>query len=119
MNIIQMNDPNSSSNEIIEELWQVIPNQTTNNTTNCIMPKYLLNNYLRLRDIKLPLLFKVTNPQTNKYVICASDNFFDTEEGNKLAMLSPIVTQYLQIPDSSIVTIEMINRSPDLIPSKA
>lgn len=103
--------------ENTEDLWQIIPNQTKNQTTNCIMPKYLLTNALKSDTIKLPLLFKITNTQTNTYCICISDEFFDTEEGEKLVMLPTIITNYLNT--SELVNIEMINKSPDLIPPVA
>jgi hypothetical protein len=99
-----------------DEIWQIVPSQL-NSETNCNVPKYMLNDALRSNDIKLPLLFKITNLHTNKYAICAADSFHDTEEGERLAMVSPIIIDFLQIFD--IASIEMINKSPDLIPEKA
>ncbi len=98
-----------------DDLWQVISDSTLDNT-NCIMPKYLLKKAIDA-NIKLPLYFKVTNAETNRYAICAAENFFDTENKEQLAILPSIIINYLEVTD--LVFIEMINQSPDLIPQKA
>jgi hypothetical protein len=100
--------------DYLEEFWQIVPHQS--NTTNCIMPKYLLKRAIDAQWT-LPLIFKVTNLSTNRYAICVADNFFDTDENDHMAMLSPIIIEYLGLTD--IASIEIINQSPDLIPPKA
>jgi len=113
--IDQKNQQDQQDVAMYDEIWQIIPSKM-NSVTNCQMPKHLLNNALKSSDIKLPLLFKITNIQTNKYAICAADGFFDTEEGQHITMLSPIIIENLQITD--IAYVELINKSPDLVPLK-
>lgn len=104
----------------MEDIWQIIPIESKKSTTNCIMPKHLLNAVVSRagpNEIQLPLLFKVTNPVNNEYAICAAENYFETQENENIAMLSPIVIKYLKI--NELAEISIINKSPDLIPKKA
>ena len=104
-----------SRSDILDDIWQFV--STGHSTTNCIMPKYLLTNALKSGTAQLPLLFKITHPQTNQYAICAADEFYETDEGDRLAMLPQILINYLEL--AGLAIIELINNSPDLIPKKA
>jgi hypothetical protein len=98
-----------------DDLWQVISDSSLL-TTNCIMPKHLLGRAIRA-NVMPPLFFKITNPETNAYVICAAENFFDTEDQERLAIIPSILQTHLGAGE--LVSIEVINQSPDLIPVKA
>ena len=104
-----------SANDMLDNLWQIV--STGHNSTNCVMPKYVLANAVKSGKVQLPLIFKVTNPQTNQYAICAADEYYDTEEGDRLAMVPQMIINELQLQGLS--SIELINNSPDLIPPRA
>ena len=101
------------------DIWNITSSGNTKNT-NCTVPKSLLDQSLRSTQIKLPLIFKVTCLETNRYAFCVADNFHENiENGSHSAMISPIVMKYLEITESSwIASIDLINGSPDLIPHK-
>lgn len=111
----EKDNENRPINLIDNEFWQVISDPALL-TTNCIMPKHLLGRAIQA-NIMPPLFFKITNPETNQYVICAAENFFDTEDQENLVILPSIIQT--QIGCNDLVSIEVINRSPDLIPAKA
>lgn len=102
--------------ETEDDIWQIMTNDNKK-TTNCSIPKYLLDQSLQSDQITLPLIFKVTNIMSNQYAICVADNFFETENECRLAKISPIIMNFLKITD--IATIDLINNSPDMIPLKA
>lgn len=79
---------------IEEDIWQTITNDNKK-TTNCCVPKYLLDQALQSDQIKLPLIFKVTNIISNQYAICAADNFFETDNDCRLAKISQILQQLI------------------------
>ena len=99
----------------VDDLWQVISDSSLL-TTNCIMPKYLLGRAISA-NVMPPLFFKITNPETNAYVIAAAENFFDTDDQERLVIIPTILQTQLGAND--LVSIEFINQSPDLIPPKA
>lgn len=97
-------------------LWQIKIHENTH--TNCAVPQYILNNALRFDDVKLPLLFRITDPATKKFAISVADDFFETANTDALEMkISPVVAKYLNISDCAFV--EMINKTPDSDPPKA
>lgn len=104
-----------------EDLWQIVPRETqprvASGNTNCTMPKELLDRVLSRDRIKLPLFFKITNLSTNQYAISVADQFLEMETETHLALISPIVIQFLG--ETAIAQIDCINQSPDLMPHKA
>ena len=97
------------------DLWKIVPTASIN--TNCIMPKYILNACIRNNTMLLPLLFKIVNPKTNEYTICAADEFYDTEVGDRLVILPQIIIDYLKL--DTLVSVKLINHNSNLIPPKA
>lgn len=100
------------------DLWKIVMRKKCKNT-NCAMPQYILNNALSSTQIKLPLLFKVTNTHNNRSAICVADDFTETDRDHREAHVSPIVIDYLDLDlKGSQATIDLINQTPSAIPPK-
>lgn len=99
----------------MNNIWQIIPNESKLSTSNCAMPRYLLNTILS--DYQSIQLLKITNPINQQFIISAIGDYFDTEPKQQIIKLPQLIIKHLQLDE--LVEIDFINNSNELIPKKA